>query len=201
MISVVPADKASWADLEAVLGTVKCHGDKCYCQRFTIPNRRWRAVSDAERADMLRDQVEADPPGGLVAYLDDEPVGWASVRPRPTYPNLLTSRVPWPGRTEDKTDDSVWVVACLITRPGYRRRGISGLLAKAAVDFAREHGARALEAYAMITLPGQDIPWGELHVGSVGTYADAGFVEVSRPSKRRVVMRVDLASGTPRSRG
>lgn len=201
MIAVVPADRAAWEDLEAVLGAVKCHGDKCYCQRFTIPNRQWRAVSDAERADMLRDQVEANPSGGLVAYLDEEPVGWCSVRPRTTYPNLLTSRVPWPGRNEDKTDDSVWVVACLITRPGYRRRGISGVLAKAAVDYARDHGARALEAYAMTVPPGRDIPWGELHVGSVGTYADAGFVEVSRPSKRRVVMRVDFPSGTPRSRG
>jgi GNAT superfamily N-acetyltransferase len=201
VITVRPAHEATWDDVMAVLGAVKCHGDKCYCQRFTIPNRRWRAVGDAERADMLRDQIEADPTGGLVAYLGDEPVGWCSVRPRTTYPNLLTSRVPWPGRNENKADDSVWTVACLITRPGYRRRGISGELVKAAVDFARAHGARALEGYAMVTLPGQDIAWGELHVGSVGTYADAGFVEVSRPSKRRVVMRLDLASGTPRSRG
>ena len=31
----------------------------------------------------------------------------------------------------------------------------------------------------------------ELHVGTEGTFAAAGFTEVSRPSPRRVVMRID----------
>jgi GNAT superfamily N-acetyltransferase len=39
----------------------------------------------------------------------------------------------------------------------FRRRGISRALARAAVDFARERGARALEGYPMITEPGQEI--------------------------------------------
>jgi hypothetical protein len=33
---------------------------------------------------------------------------------------------------------------------------------------------------------------GELHVGSHMVFADAGFTEVSRPSLRRVVMRIDF---------
>ena len=32
----------------------------------------------------------------------------------------------------------------------------------------------------------------ELHVGTRGVFADAGFSEVSRPTLRRVVMRLDL---------
>lgn len=32
----------------------------------------------------------------------------------------------------------------------------------------------------------------ELHVGTTGTFAAAGFATVSRPSSRRVVMRIDL---------
>ena len=32
----------------------------------------------------------------------------------------------------------------------------------------------------------------ELPVGTVRAFADAGFVEVSRPTLRRAVMRVDL---------
>jgi hypothetical protein len=32
----------------------------------------------------------------------------------------------------------------------------------------------------------------ELHVGTVDIFAAAGFVEVSRPTFRRVVMRVDF---------
>ena len=44
----------------------------------------------------------------------------------------------------------------------------------------------------MLTEPGQDIAWGELHVGSRSIFAAAGFTEVSRPTLRRVVMRIEL---------
>lgn len=192
MITVVPANEAPWEDIEAVLGAARCHGGACFCQRFKSPWAEWSVVSDQQRADRLRAQVEGTPTTGLVAYLDGEPVGWCSVEPRTAFPNLMTSRVVWPGRSEDKADDSVWAVACLIVRKGYRGRGISGEMAAAAVDFARDRGARALEAYAMVTQPGKEITWGELHVGSVGIFVDAGFVEVSRPSKRRVVLRIDF---------
>ena len=85
---------------------------------------------------------------GLVAYLDGEPVGWCAVEPRPAFTGLVrNNRVPWEGRDEDKADESVWAVTCLFTRAGYRKRGVSRALAAAAVDFARERGARALEGY------------------------------------------------------
>jgi hypothetical protein len=45
----------------------------------------------------------------------------------------------------------------------------------------------------MITQPGKEITWGELYVGSRQVFAEAGLIEVSRPSPRRVVMRVDFA--------
>ncbi len=119
--------------------------------------------------------------------------GWCAVAPRTAYPRLLLkTRVPWGGRAEDKTDDSVWAVTCFVTRTGFRRRGISRALARATVDFARERGARALEGYPMITQPGQEITWGELHVGSRSIFAAAGFVEITHPTLRRVVMRIDF---------
>ena len=35
---------------------------------------------------------------------------------------------------------------------------------------------------------------GELHVGSRSIFADAGFTEVSHPTLRRVVMRIDFSA-------
>jgi hypothetical protein len=98
-----------------------------------------------------------------VAY-HDEPVGWCAVEPRTAYRRLLRTRVPWSGRAEDKTDDGVWAVTCFVTRAGFRRRGVSRALARAAVDFARRRGARAVEGYPMITQPGQGITWDEIRV-------------------------------------
>jgi len=38
--------------------------------------------------------------------------------------------------------------------------------------------------------------WGELHVGARQVFEDAGFAEVSHPTLRRVVMRIDFGNGT-----
>jgi hypothetical protein len=65
-------------------------------------------------------------------------------------------------------------------------------LARAAIEHARERGARALEGYPMIPKPGQGISWGELHVGNRKVFAAAGFTEVSHPTPLRVVMRIDF---------
>jgi GNAT superfamily N-acetyltransferase len=195
-ISVVPANNASWDDLQAVLGT---RGDpaRCQCQHYKIRDMEWRSVPVDERAERLREQTNCGHPGarttsGLVAYLDGEPVGWCAVEPRTAFLRLLATRVPWTGRTEDKTDDGVWAVTCFVTRAGFRHRGVSRALARAAVDFARERGARAVEGYPMVTQAEQVITWGELHVGSRSIFAAAGFTEVSAPTLRRVVMRIDF---------
>lgn len=195
-LTIVPANQASWADLQAVFGTADYPG-RCYCQSYKVRDRDWSSLSDADRRDRLREQTRCGNPRastttGLVAYLGTEPVGWVAVEPRVAYPRLLRTRTAWSGRQEDKADASVWAVTCLVTRKGYRKRGLTYALAAATVGYARDQGARALEAYPMITTPGKEITWGELHVGSRQVFAEAGFTEVSHPSPRRVVMRVDF---------
>jgi GNAT superfamily N-acetyltransferase len=197
-ILVVPANEASCEDLAAVLGN-RGYAAYCQCQRWKFES--WaerRATSIAERVWRLQSQAHCGDPdaastSGLVAYLAGEPAGWCAIEPRPAYlPRLLNSPVPWNGRDEDPADEGVWAVTCFVVRAGFRRRGISRALARAAVDFARERGARVLEGYPMVVEPGQDVTWGELNVGARTIFADAGFEEVSRPTLRRVVMRIEL---------
>jgi GNAT superfamily N-acetyltransferase len=197
-LRIVPANEASWDDLVAVFGTSD-YCASCKCQRFKVPGWFWRDTTPEQRAEMLRTQTACGDPAaprtsGLVGYLGDEAVGWVAVEPRTAYPKLRTSRVPWSGRAEDKTDDGVWAVTCLIVRKGYRGRGFTYSLARATVGYARARGARALEAYPMITHPGKEITWGELHVGARQAFEEAGFVEVTHPTARRVVMRVDFGA-------
>jgi GNAT superfamily N-acetyltransferase len=194
-IRVVPANEASWEDLQAVFGT-RGQASRCQCQRYKLaPRESFGSFPVEERAFRLREQAdcghpESDATSGLVAYLDGEPVGWCAVEPRPAYDGLLRSfRVPWEGRSEDRADDGVWAVTCLLTRAGFRKRGVSRALARAAVDFARGRGARAIEGYPMTT---KNAILEELHVGTERVFADAGFAEVSRPTLRRVVMRIDF---------
>jgi GNAT superfamily N-acetyltransferase len=169
---------------------------RCQCQRYKLrPRESFASFPVEERAHRLRQQTDCGHPqssatSGLVAYLNGEPVGWCAVEPRTAYQALLRNyRVPWEGRSEDKTDDSVWAVTCLFTRAGFRKRGVSHALARAAVEFARERGARSIEGYPITT---KDVIAEELHVGTEGAFADVGFTEVSRPTPRRAVMRIDF---------
>ena len=196
---VVPANEASCEDLQAVFGA-RGEASQCQCQRFKTIATQWDGeakLSNEARAHRLREQTHCGQAGatttsGLVAYLESEPVGWCAVEPRPAYVRLQRKPLVWAGRAEDKADDGVWAVVCLITRAGFRHRGVTYALARAAVDFARERGARAIEGYPMVVDAGQEITWGELHVGNRSAFAAAGFAEVTHPSLHRVVMRIDF---------
>ncbi|NIK56332.1 DUF1905 domain-containing protein [Kribbella shirazensis] len=189
-LTIVPANEAAWEDLQAVFGAGGDTG-RCWCQRFRmLPKESWASEGPEELAARLRDQTacgdrEAPATTGLVAYLDGEPVGWCAVAPRAGHARLLRDyRVPWLGRDEDKTDPAVWAVTCFVTRPGYRRRGISRALARAAADHARDRGARAVEGYPDFVDGGS--------VGTPSMFTAAGFTEVSRPGRRRAVLRIDF---------
>lgn len=191
-ITIRPVTRANRDDLQTVFGA-RGQAAKCQCQRAVLPLREYWHMPREAREAFLHKEVGArrSPAPGLVAYLDGEPVGWCRVGPRNRFPPLRNSPVPWTGREEDRDDASVWAVVCFVVRAGYRRRGVSRALAAAAVEHARRNGAAAIEGYPMATGSG-DIPWGELHVGALGAFRDAGFVEVARPTQRRYVMRIDF---------
>jgi GNAT superfamily N-acetyltransferase len=187
---IIPANEAPWEDLRAIFG-VSDYPGKCYCQRYKAAGPPdWSSVPRAQRPDLLREQASRGSPG-LVGYLDEEPAGWVAVEPRTAYPRL--TQTAWRGRDEDRDDDGVWSVTCFVVRKGYRKRGLTYPLAAATVPYARSRGARTLEAYAMITEAGKDITWGELHVGARQVFEEAGFTEVHRVSKRRVIMRISFS--------
>jgi GNAT superfamily N-acetyltransferase len=198
-LHIVPANEAAWEDIEAIFGQAD-YPFHCQCQRFKVSGWLWRGTVLEERVAMHRTSTACGDPSaehtsGLVAYLRDtgEPVGWVAVEPRVDYPKLRTLRVPWTGRAaEDKDDGGVWSVTCFCVRKGHRGRGLTYPLAKAAADHARARGATAVEAYPMVTEPGVEITWGELHVGAVQAFVEAGFHEVSSPTKRRRVVRIDF---------
>ena len=105
---VVPANEASWDDIQKVFGT-RGTPATCQCQWFQNPGRSFDELSVEELAGRLKTQTACGNAGakktsGLIAYLGDEAVGWCAVEPRTAYPRLLGSRIPWSGRNEDRED-------------------------------------------------------------------------------------------------
>lgn len=192
-VRIVPANEAAWEDLQMILtGTA----GRCQCERQRLGDGDWWHMPVEERRDLLRSETRCGDPLaaetiGLIAYQGADAVAWCAVDRRSVYGRLRGSSVPWKGRDERKDDGSVWAIACLIVRPGFRGRGLTYPLVAAAVEHARHRGASAIEGYPMLT-EGATVTWGEMNVGSIGAFAAAGFHEISRPTKRRVVMRLEL---------
>jgi GNAT superfamily N-acetyltransferase len=192
---IVPAASASCAELDDVFGS-RGPSWRCQCQRYKLrPREAFSKFPVEERRLRLWQQTacgetDAQATSGLVARLDGTAVGWCAVEPRTELTGLVRhARVPWEGREEDKDDETVWAITCVLARAGHRRRGVGSALVRAAVEHARERGARALEAYPMTTT---EALAEELHPGLLGMFLQAGFREVTRPSVRRAVVRVDF---------
>ena len=186
-ISVRPVSEAVFGDVQTVFGT-RGQAARCQCQGYRLGWYAQHSDDVQGRRELLRDQVIEG--HGLLAYLDDEPVGWCSVAPRSDYAYLRQTT--WKGRTEDKGDPGIWAVTCFVTRAGFRRQGVSRALVGGTVDLARAGGARAVEAYPMKPAPGKDVPWGEMHVGALSAFLAAGFRIVHTPSLRRAIVRYDF---------
>lgn len=194
-LRLLPANEVGWAELRTVFGP-RGPGSRCLCQRYRLDRgESFERLGPEVLAERLRGQADCGHPestvtSGLVALLGDEPVGWCAVAPRPDHVGLVrVVKVPWAGRAENPADEGVWAITCVFVRAGYRRRGLSGRLAAAAVTHARDRGARAVEAYPLVA--GASAIDEERHVGSVAIFASAGMREVAHPTRRRVVMRIE----------
>lgn len=193
-LSIVPANQVAFSDLQTVFGD-RGPAARCQCQRYRLGRgESFGKQPVEERQHRLREQAGCGDPKaptcGLLAWLDDEPVGWCAVGPRSDLNGLKrVFTVPWKGRDEDPDDPAVWAVTCLFVRKGYRRRGIASALVSATADHARRQGAGAVEGYPIVRT---DVISEELGVGTVPMFEAAGFRKVSAPTLRRVVMRVDF---------
>ncbi len=195
-ITILPATGERWPDLREVLTSSGSLGQGCWCVAWRMPSGDFGRADDARRREVMRDLLHREPPPGLLAYSGDTPVGWCNVGPRTAMERLVRSK------TIQPVDDvPVWTVVCFVVRTGHRRKGVAEALLHGAVDFARKHGAPALEAYP-IDPQGRRVSTTAAYVGTAGMFERAGFRRLAPTSAKsaglpRVVMRLDLQEATP----
>lgn len=126
--------------------------------------------------------VDAGAIPGIIAYSGTVPIGWCSSGPRESFPALERSRV------LKRVDDlPVWSIVCFfVTRP-WRTKGVTVQLIEAAINYARKHGARVIEAYPFD--PRKRQPDAFVWTGLASAFRQAGFIEVLRRSPARPIMR------------
>jgi GNAT superfamily N-acetyltransferase len=123
---------------------------------------------------------------GLIGYRGGQPIAWVSVGPRADYAKLARSPVMKPVDAQP-----VWSVVCFFTTLDVRGEGISEAMLAHAAAFARQNGARLLEAYPVDKAERgrDDAMW----FGAKAMYDRAGFEEVARRKPTRPVVRKRLS--------
>lgn len=186
-LTVRPLTAELWPALDNLFGRSGA-SNGCWCMYWRIGGAYRDRPKEENRAD-LRSVVLRGPPPGLLAFDGDTAVGWCQVTPRRALPYLdgFTRFGPLDARP-------VWSVSCFFVRRGYRGQGVCSALLAAAIRFAREAGAPALEAYPST----KDPRW---YTGLASTFARAGFREVGGRNVDRPVMRRELRPGAVRPAG
>lgn len=172
-LDVQPLTKARLPDLLALFDE---GGDPktCRCAFWRVAGSGFQGYTKAKNEAVLSSLAGRDPAAGLVAYRDGRAVGWVSVGPREDYERLERSKVL--ARVDDKP---VWSIVCFVVSKPFRGQGIARALLDAAIDYARDHGAKLLEAYPVDPSRGR-VPAASAYMGPLGMFESAGFEVVER---------------------
>ncbi len=195
-ITIEPATADRFADAQHTWDNGG-DGRSCQCQWWMITNAEWQSTTQEQRAELFRDEVTVGPPPGLIAYVDGEPAGWVRVGPRTRQRRLARTRNLTAHSEEPWDDESVWSVSCFVVRREHRGQGLNDRLLEAAIAFAREGGARVIEAYPLDPEQGTKKSSSSLFHGVVSTFAGAGFREVARPRPDLAIVALELTDHDP----
>ena len=176
--------------VRTLVGPKRPDANVCWCLSYRIPSKLNNELQGPARGEYVAGLVRADPPPGVLAYDGDEPVGWAAVAPRADTSFARNRKIP-------HVDDlPVWSLWCVRVRPGYRGKGISHALIAGAVEYARDRGAPAIEAYPLDNR-GAKVDLTMAYPGLRQNFEAAGFTQAAETTSvlsgfPRVLMRRDL---------
>ena len=178
-------------DVKTMVGPKRPDANVCWCLSYRLTtSKENRELVGPARGTRVQQLVTQDPPPGVLAYDGEDVVGWAGVHPRADTSFDHNRRIP------HLDDLDVWSVWCIRVRPGHRGQGISHRLLAGAVEFARDHGAPAIEGYPLDN-QGAKIDLTMAYVGTRALFEKAGFTKAADTESvlngfPRVLMRLDL---------
>ena len=166
-----------WPDFERLF-EAKGGPKYCWCMAWRAIPEDAKRSNGAQRKAAMAARVRQGVPVGLLGYLGEEPIAWCSVAPRATYRQLVSNGAP---------DEGIWSIVCFFILRQYRGAGITKRMLAAALEHARLHGAKVVEAYPV----DEDSP-SYRFMGFMPMFEQAGFHEIGREGARRHVMQRDV---------
>lgn len=141
VVTIKPLTASRMDDFVAVVNPNR-RENHCWCLSHRLSAQEIRERGCGSRYEAMCSLSREEIAPGIIAYLDDVPVGWCSISPRSQIPRLAKSKLI---RPIDEVE--VWSIICMVVRGGYRRRGINRQMVQGALEYAQGMGAPAVEAY------------------------------------------------------
>ena len=187
---ISPLTANLWPDFEGLFGKQgACYG--CWCTYFRLPPAARKANDSQRKKAIIRERIEAGPPPGLLAFDSGQAVGWMQVGPRADVPEWNNAgRGSAPVAPGEASDPAVWAISCFFLRSTARGKGLTHQLVGAGLAWARENGARFVDACPIDHSKGSHSAG--LFVGSTRVFEKAGFSRLAERKSGRPLMRYVL---------
>src|SRR5215510_5427576 len=151
----------------------------CWCMRWRLKSTEFQKAKSKERQNKLQSFIQQKIPVGVMAYHQDEVVGWCSIAPRETYPFLESSTV------LKRIDNlPVWSVVCFFVDPKLRKQNLPVQLLQAATKYAFSQGATIIEGYPVEPYKSYRF------MGSPSTFEKTGFQKAALAKNGRKIVRL-----------
>lgn len=190
-LRVAPATSDRFGDVAALLAPRRPDTPACWCLAYRVTSSEFNRLRGEERPARLRSFFDGQLAPGVIAYDNDEPVGWCAFGPRSEMGRLQRSK------TIPQVDDRPVVsIVCFVVRADHRRQGVARAMLQAATDCLQAHRVHTVEAYP-IDNDGRKISGAFAYVGTVPLFESCGFEKAMITSSTtsgmpRWVMRKDL---------
>ena len=184
-LQVYPLTLDRWDDLTTLFGENGAQGG-CWCMWWRLPPNEYKRNAGIANRDAFQQCVQVGPPPGLLAYRDQQVIGWCSLAPRETLRRLPRSTT-W----KPVDHQPVWSLSCFFVALAYRGQGIATNLLYAAIVYAREQGVLVLEAYPKDSPEPREADR-NMYFGTVEMFRGTGFVEVARRHPHFPIMQLRL---------
>lgn len=183
--SFKPLTTETWKAFEKLFGPRGACGG-CWCMTWRLNKQDYDKGKGDGNKKAIQKLVNKDEPIGVLAFHGNDAAGWCAIAPREKYVRLQKSRALKP-----VDDQPVWSVSCFFIAKPFRRKGLSVKLLKETLKFARNYGAKLVEAYP-VEPKDKNMPDVFAWTGLVSTFTKAGFKEVKRHTPTRPILRYSL---------
>ncbi|NOT74886.1 MAG: GNAT family N-acetyltransferase [Cyclobacteriaceae bacterium] len=175
-LQFTPINRSNWTDLEKLFES-KGGPHDCWCMAWRKMNEGTDRANKADKKSSLKSYVDNKSPVGLICYDNSEPIAWCSIAPRGSYKKL----------SGDISLTDVWSLVCFFIKREYRGEGITEELIKESIKYAKDNGAKYLEAYP-VDLESPSYRF----MGFKSTFQKLGFDFRHKAGQRRHVMALKL---------